>query len=85
MKNDFNPDVTAEAHWVLREAHFPYTDEWYTVRRWLDYRNKDLHHWAKEKRDVGLSLAAFEMLVVTGHFEAGTDEFGARVFRRRDV
>lgn len=81
---NYESQVTAEAHWLLYTAFIPYTSEWFTVARWLDSSNKRLHDWAVDKRDVGLLLAAFELLVRTGHIEAGTEEFGARVFRRRD-
>jgi hypothetical protein len=75
--------VTDEAHWLLYSAFIPHTDEWFTVAQWLDIHNKAKYNWAVENRDVGLLLAAFELLVRTGHLEGGTDEFGARVFRRR--
>ncbi len=82
--SDYEREVYTTAAWLLYERFVPHTDEWVTVATWVDtWLNGSLKPANHECPNPAVLLAAFERLVTTGHMEAGTDDYGARVFRRR--
>lgn len=78
----YSSEIAAEAERWLHHEHMPY-DLWFSVASLIKRKNSELHDWAQEKARPGETLAALELLVASGYLEAGRDEFGARVFRRR--
>jgi hypothetical protein len=77
----YNKEISAEAERWLYHGRLP--PDWFTVVQLVEWHNAPLQYWARDKPRPGEVLAALELLVSTGHLEAGTDEFGARVFRCR--
>jgi hypothetical protein len=82
--SDYGREIANTTEWLLYHTFIPHSDDWFTVATWVDkWLNGSGRHARDERPNPALVLAAFERLVTTGHLEAGTDDYGARVFRRR--